>query len=748
MKSWWQVLGIPRESDRAAIRRAYAQKLRATHPEDDPQGFMALRQAYEAALHWVEEDRDWDADDALVRVPVAAFADKSPDAEIEDDPALPPEPDPEAEARAADHAELRGLATAFEAALRGPWHGDTAALTARLDAILMAPALIEIMMRDSVEHWLADLLADTIPRSDAVLMAAIKAFGWDNEGRHPDAVWRVLRRIDEWRVIQALRQGDHALSAAWNALTREKAPDWQRRLSALRPGIAGQVQQLINLADYQMPGIAHSFDPRAVAWWRAHLDAPRFGFVDLAVMLLAGALALGFAMWGTTPALRVGAGVPLLIAAIAFPIVRLRLVMPWRLRRELEDEEPGWLDDAWAVPWLFSAAMLAALPVTPAVAGTVVLLSAIGALWMAVTAGREIVIGSPLAVIMWAGVVAMLGGAGFLALTGPERLALGVFGAASGLIMISGGGGLAAGLWRISRRPVLNALVVAVLLIAIPAIRFVLPDAPVPMVSWAAAAIAGIVLLGAVRDIADGSPAVPLLPWLRFALWSTLVLAALFSVPPIEGPRDNRPVDPTTRIELSESPFAPLKQGNPGLYSMIERVARQAADGSLSRQEGAREIDRLVNIAYRERLPLAPAAMIASEMDIRLARIREYRKIDPLLCADDGSQTDSRRVSDALSKRHYRHALAVAGSTPASAADRAAGRAIPIETLLRAAATARGGADRADVVGEALRSKDPKAKCDARIALMEALSAQPDADVAQTMRPALTARAEPDSTKK
>ncbi|WP_447728038.1 hypothetical protein [Sphingomonas koreensis] len=745
MKPWWKVLGIPRKSDRATIRRSYAQKLRVTNPEDDPQGFMALRQAYEAALRWIEHDTDWEdgGDEEVASPPATAVAFESLAVEALDD--LVP-PDPEAEARAVEQAELRRLTATLEAALRGPWHGDAAALTGKLEAILAAPAMIEITVRDSIENWLADLLADTIPRSDHVLMAAIRAFGWENEGKHPHAVWQVLGRIDEWRVIQALRRGDHALSAGWNALTRAGAPDWQRRISALRPGIAGQVQQVFQLADYQVPGIAHSFDPEAVTWWRAHLDVPRFGFMDLTVMLLVAALALAFALGGETPAVRVGAGVPLLLAALVFPVVRLRVVMPWRLRREMEDEEPGWLEDAWTVLWLFAGIMLAVWPVTPGVAGTVIALSVAGALWMGVTAGREISIVSPLSAIIWVGVVAMIGGTGFFSLTWPEKLALGVFGASSWLISAAGSGGLAAALWRISRWPVLNAVAITLLLIAIPAIRFTLPDAPVALVPWGAAAIAGIVLLGAVRDLADGSLAVRLLPWLRLGLWIALVLAALFSVPPTERSREILQIDPMTQLEQREPAFAALKQGNPGLHSAIALVRQQVADDKRNRDEAAREIDRLVNVAYRARLPLAPAAMIASELDIRLAMMREYRTLDLRACADGGRQNSSRKLSDALNQRHYRHALTVAGSAPASPADRRAGRAVPTAELLRLAA----GDDpsRATTLASAMRGEDMKAKCGARIALMEALSAQPDADVAQTMRPALTARAEPDSVKK
>jgi len=46
----WKVLKIKATSDAREIKKAYARELRLHNPEDDPDGFMRLREAYESAL--------------------------------------------------------------------------------------------------------------------------------------------------------------------------------------------------------------------------------------------------------------------------------------------------------------------------------------------------------------------------------------------------------------------------------------------------------------------------------------------------------------------------------------------------------------------------------------------------------------------------------------------------------------------------------------------------------------------------
>ena len=58
METIWTALGIDPTKDVSAIKRAYAERAKICHPEEDPEGFLQLRRAYQAALDCAEGERE------------------------------------------------------------------------------------------------------------------------------------------------------------------------------------------------------------------------------------------------------------------------------------------------------------------------------------------------------------------------------------------------------------------------------------------------------------------------------------------------------------------------------------------------------------------------------------------------------------------------------------------------------------------------------------------------------------------
>lgn len=60
----FRILGLERDADESAIKRAYARLLKTTRPDDDPVGFQRLNEAYQSALAQARQPpMEWDEDE-------------------------------------------------------------------------------------------------------------------------------------------------------------------------------------------------------------------------------------------------------------------------------------------------------------------------------------------------------------------------------------------------------------------------------------------------------------------------------------------------------------------------------------------------------------------------------------------------------------------------------------------------------------------------------------------------------------
>jgi hypothetical protein len=762
----WDVLEIPPGSDRDAIRRAYAKKLRATHPEDDPDGFKRLREAYEAALEqhdhaarWAEyeesgadeeEDEEGGAD-AAVGVAPRDWSAQTLSAEPRDPAQAAAEPEIEAmlAARESELAALHAAMADLEAGLRGPWRPADAVLEERLDAILASPALAEIRVRSDIEPWLADLLAATIPHSDAVLLQSIQAFGWGNDDQHLRgtgyAVSLVLGRLDEWRIIEGLNHHSHAYHPAWRSLTRPPGAWWSWRLDAFRPGMIDGVETLLGEHGEVAPGLHHSFKAESVERWRRFLARPRLTLGMLALMPLAflALLWLGYVVAGTGvvgEAWMIAGG-----AAIGFatPAAMLFTLGRWRQRWRAGYDHPRWQREGWLAAYALLAFATMAIP-RPDWPALVLLPATAIAAWAYVTAPRA----EPRSLQFGGGtwvciVVSFFGLAALDRLDSAEGLALGTvaalliyfrIGVWSAIRMVLDGL-----TWRHREWIILGGTVAGLgMAFGIWWLR-ALGQSVMPLYIFALAAAALLPLIGSLDRGGGGPPR-----WIARALL-VLALAWAFgaTVPPAKRsssdssnvPFASAQVDADMAgMETDITGFSRVRQGNPALHAAIRAVMVRYRNDEITRGEANNAIAALVTAALRQKLPDAQTGPLVEWLRIRMDRLEALRKTAPALCVSGTTAMDGPELPERIRQRASAQTYDIVASEPASAEELAAGRPIGGAVLVQRASAAlhispgtlieRLDGKRGDVVA-----------CDARIALTQALlDSDRQDDIAATLR--------------
>ncbi|HEY9106803.1 MAG TPA: hypothetical protein VIN58_08990 [Roseateles sp.] len=90
----WQRLGLEPTTDLAAIKKAYAQRLKVTRPDDDAEAYQALRATYERVQQWVKWRQQEAAEEVAEAVPSEPVAATAPPPV---EPQAPVEPEPPVE---------------------------------------------------------------------------------------------------------------------------------------------------------------------------------------------------------------------------------------------------------------------------------------------------------------------------------------------------------------------------------------------------------------------------------------------------------------------------------------------------------------------------------------------------------------------------------------------------------------------------------------------------------------------------
>ncbi|GAA0297946.1 hypothetical protein GCM10009087_04710 [Sphingomonas oligophenolica] len=749
----WATLGIPRGSDRAAIRRAYATRLRVTNPEDDPEGFKRLRAAYDAALRHLDHAAAWaaaDEDDGTISDTESDWR-EPPNAATGDPHGQAPPEEPEiAAAMAAREAEIDALRAAMadlEAGLRGPWRPTDAVLEERLNAILRAPALGEIRIRTDNEPWLAALLASTIPHSDAVLLQSIQAFGWGKADRWRSvdpAITMVLDRLDEWRLIESLNRPGHAHHAAWRSLTRAPGPWWSWRIQAFRPGMIGGIEIFLGIRGEVAPGLHYSYKKESVERWRRFLAKPRMtlGILALMPLVFLAQLWLGSIMYGSgvAPSSAVIAGAA--VIGFATPFAALHLLARWRQRFQERAGRARWLTEGWLAAFVLLAFATMALP--PPYWPTFIVLPAIGiAIWSYIVVPPA----EPGSLNLGGAAIFCAGGLGLMLVFAhfdpAELFALAVIACLLAYLRLALLSAVRVTLGRLlgqHREWFILGGTAAGLALALAALQLRAAWHPAPPVYLFALAAAGLLpLVGALPGGVEGPSRVIARAALLFAFLASLGA----SVPP------DRAADPATSpvvralsddaradmamaaLERRQPGFAQLRGGNPALYADIRDVLKRVATGGTRRDEADREIASLIDHAYAAMLPRADTTLLIEGLRIRLERLQSLRTTAPAVCASGDSGGNEPAMSEELSARKRREIFGVVSSPPEA---HPVGRIISgAEVAARAAAAEH--VDLATLLNRLEGHKGVDVACAARIAVTQALlDSDSQDDIAATLR--------------
>jgi hypothetical protein len=217
MATIWETLGIEPTTDESVIRRAYARELKLHRPDQDPQGYQQLREAFDAAKEFAKGEIIWGDDgrvQAVINLDVALSELPHGESEEVSQPVVPQQPDWQ-------RATLEEDAERFSVQLLTDESDALNALRFYLDHHL--PDALEARRVFSLE--LAEALSQRQGITRSLVNEVSDILGWDLGGYRDS-------QLPYW-VIHALEAQIDTTDADnhWDYLRRQADLDWQGRLA-------------------------------------------------------------------------------------------------------------------------------------------------------------------------------------------------------------------------------------------------------------------------------------------------------------------------------------------------------------------------------------------------------------------------------------------------------------------------------------------------------------------------------------
>jgi hypothetical protein len=282
----WSVLRIDKTDDRGAIRKAYADALRAIDVDSDIAGYAKLREARDRALWMAAEAARAGADDdlGLGSFDDAEGADPADEPYDEDEwddwgePSAANHPDPlsrhpETEpdpARERAEAAWQGLLDILypegQQSDAGVTHEELEEGTAHLAVLLARAEEADLAEHNALDHALANMFADAWPRSAPFVEPANAAFHWLGEAGQLEergALMFLNARLKGMRFHEKVQQADHPLHKAWAELSRPGRAGFIDRLRIKRLDI----DKLLTGVRANFPELESFLEPERVASW-------------------------------------------------------------------------------------------------------------------------------------------------------------------------------------------------------------------------------------------------------------------------------------------------------------------------------------------------------------------------------------------------------------------------------------------------------------------------------------------------